>query len=478
MFFGGRRWNSKIQQRQKGRRLQNREGERVQVHEPLARVHEDADFPVARPNARGARPEVAVLPAPLLVHDILLVSLPLLDAVAPELRPEGVIHPDIVQTHEPVQRVAILEDLVRPVTRVEPIRLHTARHRTVARQAVLVVGVAVGVARDRELDRLQRNVIRLRVCADGDAELPIARLRIRQPGPEVAPIPTPDRIHVDLVTDPGPHVLPIAVRVHTVGMVDLHVRDVDQGRDVVTLLERGGLVVAGVDPVRLGPARDRTLTGHAIRAEVELRRGHVRLHEHIGVVPLILDAGVRGITAVVPATIAGEVFLVLAVLTLVDAEVDVGIPTAIAGFISQVPDRRALADALADLNLQAAGKHMTHDRRHTFGASPALQDHGSAVANLALGQLDHARAGRFDGRADVGLTRQTIRAQMVRLVACTPELVAVGLPVVERPLKRGRLARSTDGQSHAREQVEECEKRFTTHVCLRFVRVLFCEPNL
>lgn len=45
-----------------------------------------------------------------------------------------------------------------------------------------------------------------------------------------------------------------------------------------------------------------------------------------------------------------------------------------------------------------------------------------------------------------------------------PVLVTVGLPVVERPLERGRLARPTDCECHPGEQAEDCEKRFTTHV--------------
>lgn len=307
----------------KGRRLQNREGERVKGHEALARVHVDADFPVARPDAGGAGPEVAVLPPPLFVHDVLLVSLPLLDSIAPELCSESVIHPDIFQTHEPIQRIAILEDLVWRVARVEPIGVGATSHRTVARQAALVVGVTVRIARHRELDCFERHKVRFRVSSHGELELPVARLRLGQAGPEVTAVPAPNRIHVDLVASPLPHVDAVAVRLHLVRVVDLDVRQVDQTGDVVTLLKRRRRIVARVDPIRLGPTRDRTFAHHAVRREVVLGQIQVRLDEHVGVVPVVVDTVRDGIAGVEPAAITGKVFLVLAVSTFVDADVHV-----------------------------------------------------------------------------------------------------------------------------------------------------------
>lgn len=64
------------------------------------------------------------------------------------------------------------------------------------------------------------------------------------------------------------------------------------------------------------------------------------------------------------------------------------------------------------------------------------------------------------------------------LKAGAPVVVAVGLPVVERPLERCRLARSADGECHSCEQAEECENHFTTHGLLLVFCLYIHEQNL
>lgn len=337
---------------------------------------------------------MAVLPPPLLVHLVVLVGLPLLDAIAPELCPERVVDPHIFEPHQPINRVAVLEDLIRPVAGVEPIGIGATRHRTVASQPVLVVGIAVRVARHRELDRFERHEVRFRVSSHEELELPVTRLRLGQAGPEVTAVPAPNRIHVDLVTSPLPHVDTVAVRLHLVRVVGLHVRQVDQAGDVVTLLERRCRIVARVDPVRLRPARHRALAHHAIRLEVIC---DVRLHEHIGVVPEVLHTAARSVPAVGPVAVTA---VDLREVTLMNTDVDVRGPPPIVFVISQVTDRGTLRDALTDANLQGIGVHVTDDRGHAFGARPALHDDRATIAIDPLGKADLPRTRCFDGRAD------------------------------------------------------------------------------
>lgn len=471
------------QPRQKGRRLHNREGDRVQIHELFARVHVDADFPVTGPDARGRGPEVAVLPAPFAHVVPAPLFGPLVHAIAPPLGLEAVVVPNIDQSNQGLNRVTSLENRVWPGAGIEPVGAGTTRHRAVTGLPFLTVGVASRVARHRELDCFQGRKINLGVSSHRKPELPIAGLGARQRGPEVTTVPAPDRVHVDFVTRPLPHVDVVAIRRHLVGVVGLDVRQVDQAGNRVTLFERRRRIVAGVDPVCVRAARNRTLASQTVWLEVVR---DVRLHEHIRVVPVVVDTPSVRVSTVVPATVAGKVLAVLAVLTLVDTEVAVWSPATVVGLVSDVADRHAFADGLTNFDLQCAGEHVTHDRRHTLGTSPTLQNDSAAVAVLALGQLDHTRARRLHSRANDSRARHAVCTEVGGgLEASTPVLVAVGLPVVERPLKCGRLARPTDGEGHLCGQAEECENHFTTHGLLLLVLWLYehkqnckCVPSL